>query len=217
MRGGLAALLIWFLALLPGGGANGQDRPGAFDFYVLSLSWSPSFCRTEAAEGERPQCASGRRDGFIVHGLWPQYESGWPEFCPSDAPAEPPRSLVERLLDIIPSPGLVAHQWRKHGACSGLDQASYFALLRQAREQVVVPEALRIPDRRRTASAREVEQAFVAANPGLSATGIAVSCRDGRLNEVRICLTRRLDFRRCHEVDRRGCTDRRLAIPAHGR
>jgi ribonuclease T2 len=28
-----------------------QDTPGQFDFYVLSLSWSPSFCAAAAERG----------------------------------------------------------------------------------------------------------------------------------------------------------------------
>jgi len=217
MRGGLAALLIGLPIVFLAGGASAEDRPGAFDFYVLALSWSPSFCLTEARRGERLQCGSGRSHGFIVHGLWPQHESGWPEFCPSDHPEEPPLSLVQQMLDIMPSPDLIAHQWRKHGTCAGLDQAGYFALLRRARERVAVPEPLRTPDRRHYASARGLEEAFITANPGLSAAGIAIACEDGRLREARICLTRQLDFRRCHEVDRSGCTERRLAVPAPGR
>jgi ribonuclease T2 len=217
MRGGLAALIIALSIPLLGRGASGEDRAGAFDFYVLSLSWSPSFCLTEAGRQERLQCGPARRHGFIVHGLWPQFERGWPEFCVSDEPAEPPRSLVESLVDIMPSPVLIAHQWRKHGSCAGLDQESYFATLRRARDRVSIPEALERSDRRLYASARTIEEAFIAANPGLSAAGIAISCEDDRLKEVRICLTRQLDFRRCHEVDRRGCTDPRLAVPAHVR
>lgn len=203
------------LILLLTGGAAGQDRPGDFDFYVLSLSWSPSFCLTEAGRDERLQCGTEPRRGFIVHGLWPQYERGWPQWCATGEPAEVPRSLLSGMLDVVPSPALLQHQWRKHGACSGLDQAAYFATVRRAAGRIVIPEAMKAADARRYASARELEQAFVAANPGLSSAGVAVACGDGRLKEIRICLTRNLDFRRCREVDSRGCTDRRLAIPAH--
>jgi ribonuclease I len=72
MRGGLAALLIVVPVLLLGRSANSEDRPSAFVFYVLSLSWSPSFCLTEAGRQERLQCGPGRRHGFIVHCLWPR-------------------------------------------------------------------------------------------------------------------------------------------------
>jgi ribonuclease T2 len=68
-----------------GGLADAQDRrqnePGKFDFYVLSLSWSPSFCAANAERGvERsdPQCGP-RPFSFAVHGMWPQYEKGLKE------------------------------------------------------------------------------------------------------------------------------------------
>jgi ribonuclease T2 len=46
--------------------------------------------------------------------------------------------------------------------------------------------------------------------------GIAVACEAGSLEEVRICLTRELDFRACAEVDRRACRQQQLSVPAPG-
>ena len=64
--------------------AGAQDRwqnaPGQFDYYVLSLSWSPSFCETATGNARRQQCGA-RPFSFVVHGLWPQYERGFPESC----------------------------------------------------------------------------------------------------------------------------------------
>ncbi|HSG95593.1 MAG TPA: ribonuclease T, partial [Afifellaceae bacterium] len=77
-----------------------------------------------------------------------------------------------------------------------------------------IPESFRSARHRQTVSARSAEQAFIAENPGLAANGIAVACRDGRLSEVRICLTRGLEFRRCENVDARGCRQSRLVMPA---
>src|SRR5215212_5317363 len=53
-----------------------QNAPGEFDFYVLSLSWSPSFCdaaseRGNSGRNQQAQCG-GRPFSFVVHGLWPQ-------------------------------------------------------------------------------------------------------------------------------------------------
>jgi ribonuclease I len=45
----LGALLLTPLAAI----AQEQDSPGQFDFYVLSLSWSPSFCAAAAERGRR--------------------------------------------------------------------------------------------------------------------------------------------------------------------
>ncbi len=79
-----AALAVSFLFILAIA-AWAQDRPvdprqnaaGQFDFYVLALSWSPSYC--EAAQERAPrqttdQRCAGRPFSFGVHGLWPQYE-----------------------------------------------------------------------------------------------------------------------------------------------
>src|SRR4051794_4946701 len=117
-----------------------QGEPGKFDFYVLSLSWSPSYCdsvQERAAErrGEaRPdqQCEGGRPYAFVVHGLWPQYERGFPSWCQVPAPRIP-RTLVDGMLDLMPSPRLVFHEWDRHGTCSGLSAQNFFAAVRQAR------------------------------------------------------------------------------------
>ena len=57
-----------------------QNTPGQFDYYVLALSWSPSFCETATGNARRQQCGA-RPFSFVVHGLWPQYERGFPESC----------------------------------------------------------------------------------------------------------------------------------------
>ena len=55
---------------------GGASAAGDFDFYVFSLSWSPGFCDTGGAEKARDQCRAGAALGFVVHGLWPQYNAG---------------------------------------------------------------------------------------------------------------------------------------------
>src|SRR5580704_5376656 len=81
--------LLLAVSLLGAGTASAQDRrqnnPGEFDYYVLSLSWSPSFCeeaqeRGNGGRSQQQQCG-GRPFSFVVHGLWPQYERGYPEYC----------------------------------------------------------------------------------------------------------------------------------------
>jgi ribonuclease T2 len=186
--------------------ASAGGTPGDFDFYVLSLSWSPTYCTT----GDRPdpaQCNTPR--DFVVHGLWPQYENGYPSDCPSNMPRRVSQSIVDGLADIMPGAGLVNHEWRKHGLCSGLNQANYFATLRQASEAVAVPKSLA----GRHLAPREIERSFIAANPRMVETGIAVACIRGLLQEVRICLTKTLTFRRCLEVDRRGCGVPEIRVP----
>lgn len=165
-----------------------------FDFYVLSLSWSPSYCEAEGEDANQQQCGSSRPYAFVVHGLWPQFERGWPENCG----AEPPnvaQDLLRSLYDIMPSAGLIHYQWRKHGGCAGLSQDDYFAVLRAAREHVVVPAEFRqLPDYR-TIPPLDVEKAFIESNPGLAAQGSAVTCDERYLREIRLCMTKALEFR----------------------
>jgi ribonuclease T2 len=183
-----------------------------FDFYVLSLSWSPSYCEAEGEEANRQQCADGRPYAFVVHGLWPQFERGFPESCRTDE-AGVSKTTLRTLYDIMPSAGLIRHQWRKHGSCAGLDQDDYFAVLRAAREAVAIPARFRRLDGYVTLDPGEAETAFLKANPSLPANGVAVTCDRRYLREVRICMTKGLEFRPCPEVDRRDCRLSKVVMP----
>jgi len=204
--------LLLALALPGTAPARGVNVAGDFDFYVLSLSWSPSYCEAEGARADRTQCAAGRPYAFVVHGLWPQYERGFPEFCRA-RPGRAPETLVRHMLDMMPSPGLVRHQWEKHGSCSGLTPERYFATLRAARARIAIPRDYIGPTAHRMVGTDDVERQFQRANPGLPADAIAVTCDLRRLREVRICLGKDLRFRSCPEIDRRACRNPRLAMP----
>lgn len=203
------ASFVW----LGAGAAHSDDRGRDFDFYVLSLSWSPTFCATGKAAENRDQCGTARAFGLIVHGLWPQYERGYPQSCPSDQPSRVPSSLGRQFLDIMPSMGLIGHQWRKHGTCSGLSQQDYFSAMRKAYEGVTIPPALRHTSKETRVAPDEIERQFVSANQGLSPRGIAVTCEAGKLDEVQICLTKDLRFRACPQVDGNGCRQGRISVP----
>lgn len=183
-----------------------------FDFYVLALSWSPSYCEAEGAEANRQQCEGGRPYAFVVHGLWPQFERGFPENCQVDD-REVDNATLRSLYDLMPSAGLIRHQWRKHGSCSGLDQDDYFSVLRAARESVAIPARYRHLDDYLNVDPDTVEADFRKANPGLPANAAAVTCDNRYLREVRICLTRDLEFRSCPEIDRRGCRRSDVVMP----
>ncbi len=196
--------------------ATAESRPsgrsGDFDFWVLSLSWSPSWC--ESKGGGRGEIQCSRPFAFVVHGLWPQYERGFPSACPT-AERGPSRDTVDAILDVMPSPGLVRHEWQSHGTCSGLKAESYFKVIRKLFEKIRIPEDYRTADRDRMVSPGEVERAFIQANPGLDEDEIAVLCDSRRLQEVRVCLKKDLSaFRACPEVDRRACRTDRLYMPA---
>src|SRR5882672_6641060 len=190
-----------------------QNRPGQFDFYVLSLSWSPSFCDSAGERGTPPQEQCGERPySFVVHGLWPQYEKGFPEFCQNPAPRLD-RNIVSSMLDLMPAPRLIFHEWDKHGVCSGLPARGYFETIRKARAGVKIPPEYLEPKAAMTVSPDEVEDAFVKANPELDRKGIAVTCSRTSLSEVRICLSRDLKFRECEQVDRQACQRDKLTMP----
>ena len=208
----LLPVRLLILAFLASGAASAADRAGDFDFYVLSLTWSPSYC--DNARRPDPRQCNLDIPGFVVHGLWPQYERGYPEYCDSSFPRRLPSSTISGIADVIPSPGAAQYQWEKHGICSGLRPQSYFSLVRQAARKVVIPKPYLDVRSDIQSQARAIEGDFIAANPGMSDRGIAVSCdRDGVI-EVRICLTKRLDFRRCEEVDRRSCRLPKIELPA---
>lgn len=193
--------------------AHSADRSGVFDFYVLSLSWSPSWCAAAANRKFNRQCDPRLDYGFIAHGLWPQFKRGYPQFCATRLSDRVPEKLGQKYLDIIPSMGLIGHEWRKHGTCSGLDQAGYFATLRAAYDKVRVPPALKTLSSGKSASPEAIETAFRAANPGLAKDEIAVTCSAGRIEEVRICFSKDLTFHTCQEVDRQSCNLKTINIP----
>jgi ribonuclease T2 len=217
-RAAVAALSVAFVVAVASASAQDQrqNEPGQFDYYVLSLSWSPSFCAASAERSaerasQNPQCGA-RPFSFVVHGLWPQYERGFPEFCQVPAPRLD-RDIVSSMLDLMPSPRLIFHEWDRHGTCSGLSARAYFETVRKARAVVKIPPEYLDVSTALTVTPDEVEDAFVKANPALTRAGIAVSCDAKRLKEVRICLTRAFGFRDCAEIDRRSCRRDKLAMP----
>ncbi len=213
----VAAMLV---GLVAAGGASAQDRrqnaPGEFDFYVLSLSWSPSFCEAASERGggghsQQAQCG-GRPFSFVVHGLWPQYEHGFPDYCQRPAPRLD-RNIMTSMLDLMPAPGLIFSEWDKHGTCSGLGARAYFETIRKARAAVKIPADFLELSAPRTIAPAEIEAAFIKANPGLSNSALAVICDQRRLSEVRICMSKDLQFRSCEEIDRRACRRDEVVMP----
>ena len=213
----LISLAFTFVFLA--GMASAQDRrqnaPGEFDFYVLSLSWSPSFCEAAAERGNsgrRPQVQCERPYSFVVHGLWPQYERGFPEYCQRPAPRLD-RNIMTSMLDLMPAPGLIFNEWDKHGTCSGLGARAYFESVRKARAAVKIPEEFLQLSEQKTIAPADLEAAFIKVNPGLSSEAISVICSSRRLSEVRVCLSKDMQFRACDEIDRRACRRDEVVMP----
>ncbi len=177
-----------------------------FDYYILSLSWTPSWCAEAGDARGAAQCEAGRGYGFTLHGLWPQYErGGWPADCSSQS--EPPtRAATAAMVDIMGDAGLAAYEWRKHGTCTGLSPLDYFKASRQAYDSIVRPASLRQRAGSGHANPSDIEAAFLKANPGLAPDQITVTCKSNRIQEVRICLTKDLRWRDCAADARRDCT-----------
>ncbi len=191
-----------------------DEASGDFTFYVLSLSWSPTYCGSPEGARDHMQCKAGRPFAFVVHGLWPQRTSDWPEFCPSSEPERVDNATIDTMLDIMPSPGLIGHQWRKHGTCTGLDQPGYFALVRRAYDSIAIPPPFHVVTDHLTLSPAEIRRAFVDANPGMSNAMLTVTCSDRQLDEVRICLSRDLSPVTCSaSVTRAACRRDRVTLP----
>ncbi|MBS0591128.1 MAG: ribonuclease T2 [Proteobacteria bacterium] len=193
------------------GNRNENARPGRFDYYVISLSWSPSYCAIHPGEAE--QCGKGY--GFVLHGLWPQYRNGsWPQHCSTSR--EPEEATITQMLPIMPSRHLIEHEWETHGACSGLDPKGYFALAEDAFSRQTIPPALKTPATSPDLSADDIVKAFIDVNPGLDDNMISVECKNGgTLEEVRICLDKdNLSVKSCGGRVRNSCRAGKLTIPA---
>lgn len=207
----LLAALMALALLTPSAHAEGEAA-GDFDYYLLALSWSPGWCAAEGRARNSPQCDADRDLGWVMHGLWPQYEDGWPSYCRTAA-RNPSRAETAAMADIMGDGGAAWYQWKKHGRCAGLDPADYFALARRAYGSVTRPEVFRKLENPVRLPASVVEEAFLKANPELSPDMLTVTCKSGRIQEVRLCLTRDLAPRRCAADTRRDCTASDALMP----
>jgi ribonuclease T2 len=189
-----------------------ENSPHQFDFYVLSLSWSPSYCAGIGNQRQDPQC--NKPFGFVVHGLWPEQGSGTAVVCEkSDVPL--PRALVNEQLDIFPAPGLVIHEWRTHGACSGMDPTGYFSFVHKAFASITVPAAYGHIDQPQMMDTSAIAKDFMTANKGLDASEMAVACNRQGLEEIRICISKDLkSFHACADIVGNSCKSPKVYVPA---
>jgi ribonuclease T2 len=195
MRQLIVTLSATLAALAMGGAAQaakdvGPRAPGSFDYYVLSFSWVPGFCASHRSD---PECA--KHLGFALHGLWPELEGGdYPSDCSQAALTSAER---RRFADVYPDASMLEHEWPKHGACSGLSAADYFALATKFEGHVTIPASLQSPQTLKSSKAASVRHAFIAANPGMPNDGVNVITARGVVTEVDVCLTKAGAFRSC--------------------
>ncbi|MBD2355116.1 ribonuclease [Tolypothrix sp. FACHB-123] len=183
-----SSLVITSLAVPNAVSAQNRGTPGQFDFYVLTLSWSPDYC---AKNGERDpqQCKAGKKLGFVLHGLWPQYQKGYPANCTQE---KLPLTVKQQFPGLFPSDKLYSHEWKKHGTCSGKTPTEYLVLSKQLKDSVAIPPAYNRPVKPFRTTTQGLKNAFINANPELNTNSIAPYCSgSGRfLQEVFFCYSK---------------------------
>ena len=176
-----------------------------FDYYLLNLSWSPEFCHSHPDAAE---CA--QHSTFVLHGLWPQNDNGtYPENC---SPEPGPRNPAA-YSDIYPDPGLLVHEWRAHGTCSGLPPAAFFTLARNAFHSVAIPAALSHPDHQISTPPGQILDLFTAANPSIPRSSLALSCGNNYLTAIEVCLNKNAQPTPCGPIRSRRANTVRITPP----
>jgi ribonuclease T2 len=168
--------------------AANSEAMKAFDYFVLSLSWSPDYCATSGGDDEA-QCSIGKKLNFVLHGLWPQNQKGYPSNCSGEKLTS---SVKEKFPNLYPSASLMDHEWEKHGTCTGLSAEAYLTLSQQLKKSVVLPDAYRSPTTPFKTNSDQLKQDFAAVNPDLGTASLAVYCSgSGRyLKELYVCFNR---------------------------
>lgn len=192
--------------------AEEQEQTKPFDYYALVLGWSPSYCAAEGKQRRDRQCETPH--GFVLHGLWPQYAKGWPQDCKTRKRPWVSQTVIDKMLDIMPSKSLIIHEYRAHGTCSGLEPEEYFRLARDAYTRIALPPRFEGTASRLQLSPAEIEAEFLKANSWLEPSMISVSCRAEQLLDVRFCFGRDLSPRSCGPNEqRRLCRTGSVTIP----
>jgi ribonuclease T2 len=177
--------------------------PQDFDYYLLNLSWSPEYCHSHPSD---IQCA--QHSTFVLHGLWPQNSDGtYPQNCGNaPGPADP-----SKYADIYPDPGLLHHEWKTHGTCSGLAPDAYFILARTAFRSVVIPSTLAQLDHQISLPPDQILSLVTEVNPPLTGQSLALSCGNNYLTAIEVCLDKSLHPIACGPI--RSCRANTVRIP----
>ena len=175
----LVGSLLWISA------AQGKGYAGEFDSYAMALSWSPEHCAIKP--GDREQCA--RKLGFVLHGLWPQYQRGYPASCTRE---RLDADMEQQFAGLYPSRFLYRHEWEKHGTCSGLSQEAFHQLASELRQKVKIPADYQSPEEPLRKNSFQLKADLASANEWLAPDNITVACADGGrfLREIYICINK---------------------------
>jgi len=178
--------------------------PQHFDYYLLNISWSPEYCHSHRSD---IQCA--RHSTFVLHGLWPQNADGsYPQNC-STAPGP---SDPSQYADIYPDPGLLKHEWKTHGTCSGLSPDAFFTAARTAFQSVTIPPTLANLNHQISLPPAQIITLVSQSNPNLTSQNLALSCGNNYLTAVEVCLDKSLRPTPCGPV--RSCRANTIKIPS---
>lgn len=165
------------------------DKPtGDFDFFVLALSWSPDYCASNGGDDPQ-QCSIGKKLDFVLHGLWPQYDNGYPIFCSTETL---PDDLKDEFSGLYPSEALFDHEWEKHGTCTGLTPEGYLLWSQELKESVMIPAAFNSPEEPFRTDAEGLKASFMQVNAEFNEDSFAVYCSgSGRfLKELFVCFAK---------------------------
>lgn len=185
---------------------DGPRRQSAITGYTLALSWSPEFCRTRTGDRSQGVQCGGENGSFglVVHGLWPEGDKTYPQWCEARNALTP--ADVRGAMCLMPSRSLVARQWAKHGSCMVKRPANYLKVIRILYEGVRIPDYDRIA-REENLTAGRIRTAFADANPGWTEDAIGVQLNaKGWLEEIRLCYSKRFRPTPCTGA-RRGAKD----------
>lgn len=178
------------IGLLMGGllfsaAVQAKGEAGEFDYYAMALSWSPQHCAVKPAD--REQCS--RQLGFVLHGLWPQYQRGYPSNCTGEQLYP---GMEEAFPGLYPSRFLYRHEWDKHGTCSGLTQQQFHQLASDLRQLVNIPAAYQSPEVPLRKSSFQLKADLATANDWLAPDTITIACADGGrfLREIYVCINK---------------------------
>jgi len=130
----------------------GADFPPS-TFLVYSVTWQPTFC---VMRPETPGCDYPPQR-FLTHGIWPYSESigdhtnRHPQFCTSSPACNAKEACpmgTDQLREVLANKdlrdlvtrepgGMFAHEWKKHGTCSGRSMRDYFEDFVRLRKAVI--------------------------------------------------------------------------------
>jgi ribonuclease T2 len=190
-------IVVLFLGVSDAGAKKrhkGGQSHANFDYYLLSLSWAPEYCAGHPNDNSA-ECKTGNKTGFVLHGLWPQSNAGQPPM--NCGPVRPVAAdIVRRMRQYFPSASLIQHEWAKHGTCSGLSAADYFAKVEQAFKAVQPPAQFRDLTQDQSLAVGDLEANFASANHA-PAEAFRTSCHSKELVSVDVCMTKDLQFQAC--------------------